>query len=854
MRKMLGVLFQIFLGFALVSALSAQQTGRVLYVSNHDNSCNGQTPCYNSIQGAVNAAQARDTIQIQAGTYSEQLTISKNDFVGATEADRIIIEADPASSPDSVRVTGSAGPQCTDKFAIRLKQSKFITIRGLTITGTGAQAISLMGGNNANQGIHIEQNRIYGNGNSSCSGGITIARGNPDTLIVNNLIYGNGRNGITFIDADGGPHYIVNNTIYGNQWNGLDVARSHEVYIVNNIINQNGTLSGSTGGRFGIQRESSNSPSPQGIHLLNNLLCGNRLGEINGPILDTTDARNLTPQGIEGQSVSASSACQTPATVFANVNGSDGLANTADDDFRPESSSPVIDRGVDPRALGLNVLFNPILEADYLTYAVRPKPGVRGGSSGFDIGAFEQILPNQAPVANAGPPVTVTSGGVFNLNGTASIDADGDTITFHWSQTLGPSVTLSNPTSGTPAATAPSVTETTLLAFQLTVSDGLASSTANVIITVIKANRPPVIDPIENKTVNVAETLIFSVSGSDPDGDPLTFAVSPQPLPANASFDPATRVFTFTPNQTQAGSLGLSFTVTDGRGGIASETTTVNILNGVIVNVTNPAHGASIPAGQFIVRGSVSSSNGGELGVTVNGFSAAVQGNTFSALIVVTPETTSITANATAANGVTASRTITITVSGAAVSPISLYATATSGLAPFTTTFSLFGDVETSEVALDANGDGSVDFIGASLDQIPYTYMQSGVYLATATVTDMQGTQTTVSAIIQVFDQSDLDSALRAKWVSFRDALARGDIEGALVFVANGAKDKYRGVFQNLAPDLPVIATNLREITPTLFQNSIAEYATMRDNGGQTFVYLVYFMRDEDGVWRIVTM
>lgn len=31
-----------------------------------------------------------------------------------------------------------------------------------------------------------------------------------------------------------------------------------------------------------------------------NLLCGNRLGEINGPALDATDSGNLTPTGGEG--------------------------------------------------------------------------------------------------------------------------------------------------------------------------------------------------------------------------------------------------------------------------------------------------------------------------------------------------------------------------------------------------------------------------------------------------------------------------------------------------------------------------------------------------------------------------
>ena len=172
----------------LASHVSAQQSGRVLYVNRTDAQCGGLFPCYATVQAAIDAAISRDSIRIQPGIYPEQLAVQKNDFPTATESDRIIIEADPEAAPGSVVLTGSPGPQCTDKFAIRIKQSKFVTIRGLTITGTGGQAISLMGGYNGNISIHIELNRIFGNGGSSCNGGITIARNNPDTIIANNLI------------------------------------------------------------------------------------------------------------------------------------------------------------------------------------------------------------------------------------------------------------------------------------------------------------------------------------------------------------------------------------------------------------------------------------------------------------------------------------------------------------------------------------------------------------------------------------------------------------------------------------------------------------------------------------------
>lgn len=62
----------------LLPTLSSQQQGPVLYVNYVNNagpSCNGKFPYYTSIQVAVNASQPGDTIQIQAGTYHEKVTI-----------------------------------------------------------------------------------------------------------------------------------------------------------------------------------------------------------------------------------------------------------------------------------------------------------------------------------------------------------------------------------------------------------------------------------------------------------------------------------------------------------------------------------------------------------------------------------------------------------------------------------------------------------------------------------------------------------------------------------------------------------------------------------------------------------
>jgi RHS repeat-associated protein len=379
------------LALVSISNRAAVQPRATRYVSATDPICGGHAPCHATIQAAIDAALAGETIAVQAGTYAEQVLIQgKNNTPRAGEIDRIIIEADPAAPPGSV-VLDSPASACTGGHALRLQQSKFVTIRGLTITGAGGPAVQLMGGNNQNQAIHLERLRIVGNGSAECNGGITIARGNSDTLIANSLIHGNGRNGIATLDADGGPHYVIGNTIHGNAWNGINVTRNHEVFLVNNAITGNGTGTGSTGGRMGVKREASTSPNLGGIRLLNNLICGNRLGEIDGPVLDGSDAGNLTPTGTEGGGVVASPGCDNSVTLYADLAGADGLLNTLDDDFTLATGSPAIDQGVDPRTLGFNSLLDPLVEADFADEAVRPQAGTPNSRARFDIGALEFV-------------------------------------------------------------------------------------------------------------------------------------------------------------------------------------------------------------------------------------------------------------------------------------------------------------------------------------------------------------------------------------------------------------------------------------------------------------------------------
>ncbi len=90
-------------------------------------------------------------------------------------------------------------------------------------------------------------------------------------------------------------------------------------------------------------------------------------------------------------------------------------------------------------------------------------------------------------------------------------------------------------------------------------------------------NRAPVLSAIGNKSVNESQLLTFNISATDADGDALTYSASN--LPSGASFNATTRVFSWTPNYTQAGNYtGVHFEVTDGSL-TASENITITVTN-----------------------------------------------------------------------------------------------------------------------------------------------------------------------------------------------------------------------------------------------------------------------------------
>ena len=199
------------------------------------------------------------------------------------------------------------------------------------------------------------------------------------------------------------------------------------------------------------------------------------------------------------------------------------------------------------------------------------------------VGSNETYIVNQLPVLNNIPsqtgdeltPLTFTVG---------ATDRDNDPLTYSLIGTIPDGATMDTNTgvfSWTPTETQDGIHTITVQ-----VSDGndggSGTDLQDVTITVTEVNQNPVLDSIGGQTIDETDTLKFDATARDDDiyqGSPnsLTFSLgdgADRPRGASITRDGS---FSWRPDQSQDGVYSINVTVSDGRGGTASELVSVTI-------------------------------------------------------------------------------------------------------------------------------------------------------------------------------------------------------------------------------------------------------------------------------------
>jgi hypothetical protein len=174
---------------------------------------------------------------------------------------------------------------------------------------------------------------------------------------------------------------------------------------------------------------------------------------------------------------------------------SNGDASVGQDYLGPANGTVTwVDGDADPKWIDFAIVDDGSVETDEFFNLTLGTP------TGASLGARAQLRvdildgsgANQAPNAVAGSNQNTTPGNIVTLDGGQSNDPDNDNLSYAWTQTLGPTVTLNNANSSAASFVAPNVSSDTLLRFELQVTDpsGLTDSAA-ASVTVSSASAAP---------------------------------------------------------------------------------------------------------------------------------------------------------------------------------------------------------------------------------------------------------------------------------------------------------------------------------------------------------------------------
>ena len=128
----------------------------------------------------------------------------------------------------------------------------------------------------------------------------------------------------------------------------------------------------------------------------------------------------------------------------------------------------------------------------------------------------------------------------------------------------------------------------------ITVSDGTDNASTTMSLSILN-NTAPVIDPIANQTAEENTLFELTVTGSDADGDSLTFSSNYSKMLTSVSINETAARFSFTPSDEDKGNHTILVTVTDVRGATDSTTFVLEVLD-----VNNPP--VLDPIGNRIVK------------------------------------------------------------------------------------------------------------------------------------------------------------------------------------------------------------------------------------------------------------
>jgi len=272
------------------------------------------------------------------------------------------------------------------------------------------------------------------------------------------------------------------------------------------------------------------------------------------------------------------------------------------------------------------------------------------------------------------------------------------------------------------------------------------------------------------------------------------------------------------------------------------------------ITITNPIPGQMINTSTTSVTGTFNGPAGS--GVMVNSRQACVYDNQF--VINNIPVNTGdhlIIAQIIPAVGIGESTLITINRDGDSLYTVE--PNTNCAVAPFDARFTLDNlDASILQIDIDYDNNGVTDANISDLSNplLLHTYTNPGNYQVKITGFDTASQLHNQSLSIIVQDGVAIDAVIQAGWQNITAGLSTNNIAQALIELTPNAREKYGPVFDALRGNLPAILSTFSSLQVVDINTDYAEYAINRTIDGENRLFLIYFVKDENGEWKLDEM
>jgi len=309
---------------------------------------------------------------------ASQGLVARNEIAGNGMAGILVRESDTISVLDNTVADNGQGGVLIGADVDAPTVGRVFTVSGNTIENNGRLSGIKV---NAPEGgpVVVEHNRVLGHG---ATGIIVESADTPVTpRVSNNTVGQSGADGVLLIGTRAGV--LQNNVVFGSAGSGLAVRAAHELLVVNNLAYANGedgvtvgagdtpvtgvrvvnnTLYGNT--RWGLRIGASGAVAT-GTVVMHNLMQGNQAGGLtvgNQSTCGYVAGFNLNADGYGADGTPFNAYDRAADAGFVNPAGTDGVlggSGYADDDFRLVQTgpkrSPAVNAGAVPAvAMGLS--------------------------------------------------------------------------------------------------------------------------------------------------------------------------------------------------------------------------------------------------------------------------------------------------------------------------------------------------------------------------------------------------------------------------------------------------------------------------------------------------------------------